>query len=741
MSTSAAKQLKANGGSAITNFFGTGASVASSATNGQAVVQSDPNPSLRDEASSLVTGRKTQDTSAVVPPAGGSESGSSSARPTNKSAPSAITQGASSSSFATPAVTQSVASSSSSAVPAIVQPVASSSSALPSEQEQESLPDRAKSIEEVMNMPHLAKLRADPTGAKCGLTFRAILTFMVLVAFSWSEQFLTDTACLQELGADHLVDLVIRGMPPKLLAYLDSCLLDGIAWDVREVMSMLWSREHSRNKHGCYLIMLIRNSLHMYGGSSSRITAQGIFTRLRDHFSESYRASRVKYLYSLWNTAKFEEAPVGDMFYHWSLQIAAKYGPLPACCVEFGIIGLFGGWQTNFKMPSTLSHVFPASLVAMFEQYSGRSCAEGLNSSAVLAAALAKAAGKNVRGTNQCLPMDDPHLDQSSPVQRLLIGTECQLNFNNGFMFWSPLGNTKLPIDKSTAGKMDLLGFQRDSPRATVRLELTEEAHPENWANAPLDAQPTDNNPLGFEHADRILLRIFFTTKDGQVASVLDQRLTGRGDVLKRACLAMTLLDYAQKELPAEDFGPRRFDLTNISEANVLQGSKVWHTGRPEREELESRSGAVRYQCQNPECGQKFVKLSEVVWHYNLTNSLAGKAKPTKRALKCRAAAGITEKEQVTEERHLIPGQVGKKPSKNPDVYQCRAPGCGSTFKQWQGFARHFGFNGANGGPKKANYTGPILPVSSKELKCRAEHNPSKPVATVADLDRKYAEI
>lgn len=499
-------------------------------------------------------------------------------------------------------------------------------------------------------------------GSSCPLNFAAILLYAVQMAFSVAQSLYTaeEFACLVELTAEGLTKLALKGMPPAVLAYIDECLSSGKAWDISLLMTMLPKHDATKGKHGIYLILLetFGDWLRTYCGSSWNVTKLGMYSRLAQHQSSDYRAGpkcTASRLYKTWDSVRHpvRSHAVGALCFV-PASLAGQHGCLPVLVLETAMMSIF----SPASRASTQTSMLPKSLLKMFSAYTG-------SAKDAQAAAFTKAASRTVMSVNQGLPVHEPHgLQRNLGLWELTDGLTTVVQVENGY------DGVRMPLAfktcvaspiKMTDGKSgwyhDLVanGFSLDRPYVTLTLEVADETHPECFAQVPCNTG-TANNRLGYEMADRILLKASFVISDEQTGScyVKHSVHSNARNELQRACMAMTLYDYSEHILPpppAESFGRRRFNpyLSVAENEDLDPAPKVWDVTAPEmRDLLELKP----FECKNPKCSSRFATLDRLKRHLGFMKSLKT---VSERMLECRKESGFTSEDKVTAKAALAP--------------------------------------------------------------------------------------
>lgn len=549
-------------------------------------------------------------------------------------------------------------------------------------------------------------------GVSVKLCLRDVLAYMFTVLFCWVyEQYppkvYEDLATIVSPAfADFVVSCMVAASP-AVVKYVETCLSLGQPFDMRRFRALLDKTsplENGRRRQGVYLVILYKalGFWNVYGGSSAALTNKGLLDRISNHLSPIYRLRETdKVLYRVWdNNVHPDDTELGRPILLLPRGHIGKHGIRLLLAMETVVSLFFGTWSEEGanSLKINLSSMYPQSLVKAFSAYCGKNGGPAMdrfdNNLIVMKKAMGFAASdpsqgfKLLQGTNNTLPLKDSRMykdvdkirskkrkhDWQYIISSLVEGVIRRIqmisllgpNYNWKFTLGT---HQEFFISAADTERMYALGFDPKFPHATITLHLADGYDPENWAQVP-ENTGTATNPLGYEDAHRILLRLSFETEDGTVQE-LNLKLSSRvSSPLERACLAMTVFEYAVGKLPLpndDNFqGRRRLDICAQMSA---QGTKAWHRDQPEM------ADEGRYPCDN--CGKLFWNVKELTAH----TASDPECSAVKQAAKDKVHAAVA-------------GSV--------DRYKCIAPGCNATYVRFNRLGQHIlGNSEGKGGSAK----------------------------------------
>jgi hypothetical protein len=593
--------------------------------------------------------------------------------------------------------------------------------------------DEDAEIVEVERDPNqLARLRSKVSepddGSEVPLDLTSVLEHMFEYLIFWAvhKSNLSNEVLegLVDFGAERLAEHVTKHLLPVLREYLDKCIRRGNPFSYQDVMRMLDERsiEDSIGYHGLYMIILTKflpkgETAFPYCGSGSAFSHSdvqvGSHKRMKDHLSPACREkNRTKYLYRVWdspsNPVVQEDVHIAGIM-HTDVALTVKYGRAVLLACETVVTTLLCGFHPeaskNFLKGYEPDAALPSSLIRIFKQTVEKSGCQTIFSSSknsqILRETMAFVSGVRIVAANVDHPCNDNTIGHRAPLHRTLDGTE--VNIIYGTYHANRAGAS---LCNSFHMMLDLdhlwpLGFPEQCSRAILKLTLSDEHDPENWARLEGDGV-TANNSLGYEKAPRIRFTLSWVGEDESLQSATVRCLLGKASAIERSSLVMTLLEYADGTLPngLKFEGYRRRDLFR---QKGIQGAKVWDIDSPESQgtlnakQIERQKGAAeralrgdRLQCPNTNCivkrggctGKRYWTVSVVDLVKHLVNHLTGQPK------ECGQIAGLTCDDDVDDaflQQCVIPG-VDFEP-KRPKPHQvqegppvCECLGCGKGF-------------------------------------------------------------
>jgi hypothetical protein len=605
------------------------------------------------------------------------------------------------------------------------------------------------SLRDSARLPHIiARLKSQvpkpDDGSDVELDLLSVLKHMFSYVIYWAVHVSGwSTEMMEELvdcGAHGLADYVQTHMDEDMWTYLDGCIREGKPFDLREIMAVLDSKGSVRNSghaHGVYFIMLVvKDVVYPYCGSSNQ--SGGIRNRILQHMLKSERARHTsKVLYQIWD---------------------AKSGTIPDEDVHFGGVILFPSsdsrrfgrarllaYETimtilvcNFNSSDSLqgfdpNAALPKSLVDMFcLTAASRGCKtvdESLPSARRMLRAMVFTSGNDIVPTNIQLPLSEPSLQHTPLMFRLRDGVVLDVQFLDDGHWKARLHRSGyIYFSSEDIDDMKARGFDTGYPSSRsldVKLVLSDQDESDNWAAVEHDGI-TPGNPEGYELARRILLVATWVAQDGSEETINLKMETRQPKAarrrqlpsgLQRACLSMTLYEYAYGLLPngEPNNGRRRMDYEQTGYASV---AKAWQrgevecdtagdhnkvdSGKAKTKRVANKTTLARFRCPNTNCKVEQGVLKGLRFECKNATDLVSHLfrKPGEIATRCGKKLRLTNVNVIDEDFvkgcampgvdltdfTYIPGaraRVSAKPSK----YRCL--GCQNGFAQWNGIRQH----------------------------------------------------
>lgn len=573
---------------------------------------------------------------------------------------------------------------------------------------------------EFIRSVNLAELVVCPPRNK--LSLRAILLYMVTVIIALAVASVEDAACFTALDAEDLVTTFLAGMPSEARDYIDRCLERQEAWDTFRLFKLLHQRATFGSDHGIYLIGLVTQYLRLYGGCA--YSSGGLTKRMDEHFSYTYRRRVTKKLYNAWDSKKFPVKRILTGAITLPQRLYTLLGNAPILVLETAATILFSA-PTNGPLVPILYTVLPPTLVEIFRDYAG------LDSHCLTAEVMGAAFSKASRMvTTSSLNWSVPFTEQmrlKPRVTRLLEGITTTVFFK--------IKSREQRVIKLTSGQgyhiqlnnifgeMEKDGFSMDRPTVTVKMELHDKLHPDNWAQVQ-EHSGSAANAVGYELAHRITLMLMYNRADSTRGRTYVKMESRGHSAVRRVALVMSFYEFATAVLPPADgvFPRNRVDLLKGIESQEVDGEKAWLAGQPEEEEF-ANAELKMFRCKNPNCNKRFEHIDYVKQHYGFYKGEYG-AERLERQRQCRQAAGVSSSKDVTEKSHLVEGMSLKdrKTRDNKVAYRCARSACGQTFINTTNLKKHLGLHGDNPKAKTSKKGSRKNGPSESTLLCRAAY-------------------